>query len=32
VIGLTINQHQVDRAIHLTALEGLSHKVSFVAG
>ncbi|KAJ9608268.1 Delta(24)-sterol C-methyltransferase [Cladophialophora chaetospira] len=32
VIGLTINQSQVDRAIYLTEMEGLSHQVSFVKG
>lgn len=32
VIGLTINQAQVNRAIYLTEMEGLSHKVSFVKG
>ncbi|KIW73648.1 hypothetical protein PV04_01747 [Phialophora macrospora] len=32
VVGLTINQGQVDRAIYLTALEGLSHKCTFLQG
>ncbi|EXJ94944.1 hypothetical protein A1O1_00062 [Capronia coronata CBS 617.96] len=30
VVGVTINQAQVDRAIYLTALEGLSGKCTFV--
>jgi sterol 24-C-methyltransferase len=32
VVGLTINQGQVDRAIYLTALEGLSDKCTFLQG
>jgi hypothetical protein len=32
IVGLTISQGQVDRAIFLTELEGLSHKCTFVQG
>ena len=32
IVGLTINQGQVDRAILLTAMEGLSGKCTFVKG
>ncbi|EXJ63994.1 hypothetical protein A1O7_00329 [Cladophialophora yegresii CBS 114405] len=32
VVGLTINQTQVDRAIYLTLLEGLSEKCTFLQG
>lgn len=32
VVGITINQHQVDRAIHLTLTQGLGHLCTFVQG
>ncbi|OCT53390.1 sterol 24-C-methyltransferase [Cladophialophora carrionii] len=32
VVGLTINQGQVDRAIYLTAVEALSHRCTFLQG
>lgn len=32
VVGITINQHQVDRAIHITATQGLGHLCTFVRG
>ena len=32
IVGITINQGQVDRAIYLTAQEGLSNKCTFIRG
>lgn len=32
IVGISINQMQIDRAIHLTAQAGLSDKCTFVRG